>query len=324
MLKNRPVQEQVLITLSLTIAIVLVPFGLYRIIQADWIIGIFDITASVLLISLSLNVYANRHVEFARKAMSVFVFAAVLLSVYLKGKAQNVWLYPAIPLIFYLTTPFIAARVTLIAIAVMTLLMYDQMTRFELMTMIFTYLTTGACSFAFGYQWLRHQQELVNQAITDPLTKVKNRRAFDEYFDKLIADKQDECKNHVLVIFDIDNFKAINDKHGHKVGDKVLIHITKLVSERLRKSDGLYRIGGEEFLIILHNTSVEDAESFTNNLCQLIASNSILKNESVTISAGLAKSPKTGHSGNSWFKRADAALYQAKANGRNCVETAND
>ncbi|OKY26258.1 hypothetical protein BI291_12900 [Thalassotalea sp. PP2-459] len=322
MLKNRPVQEQVLIVLSLAIAAILAPFGAYRLIHADWIIGIFDISVTLLLILLSINVYEKRHIDVAKKALSIFVFSAVLITVYLKGKPQAVWLYPAIPLIFYLTTPLIAARVTILSIAVMAFLMHEIMPLFELMTMIFTYLGTGICSFAFGYQWHKHQQELIALTVTDPLTNIKNRRAFNDDLATLTTTIK-HSEEHVLLIFDIDNFKHINDIYGHDIGDNVLISITEIAQSILPENTELYRIGGEEFIIIFHGITQNSAEKFAHLLRHKIASAEMLENQQVTISIGVAGYQESGYCPSKWFKRADKALYRAKENGRNCVSFAS-
>lgn len=322
MLKNRSIEEQVLIVLSLAIAAILAPFGVYRLINADWVIGIFDISVTTLLILLSINVYAKRHIDIAKKALSIFVFSAVLMTVYLKGKPQAVWLYPAIPLIFYLTTPLIAAKVTMLSIAVMAFMMHDNMSLFELMTMIFTYLGTGICSFAFGYQWHRHQQELISLTITDPLTKVKNRRAFNDEIDAL-SQNTNQSDDHVLLIFDIDNFKHINDIYGHDIGDKVLITITEIAQLILLENSELYRIGGEEFVIMFHNTEQHKAEQFAHLLRDKVASTDMLDSQQVTISIGVAGYKESDRCSIQWFKQADKALYRAKENGRNCVSFAS-
>lgn len=319
MLNKRPIQEQVLIILSLVIAAILIPLGVYRIVRADWLIAAFDISVSLFLIALSFNVYTNRHIELARKAFSIFVVFCALTTVYIEGKTQFIWLYPAIPLIFYLTQPFVAAKLTCFCIVLMTWMMQNEMTTFELITMTSSYILTGACSFAFGYQWHKYQQELLEMVVTDPLTKAKNRRAFTEYVESLLVTDEPAANNHVLLIFDIDYFKKINDNFGHAAGDQVLVRMTELVQDRLRKQDELYRIGGEEFLVILHNTSIADAKHLSEVLRKLVASSDLLANQTVTISIGLSKYNGQNESADTWFNRADTALYQAKANGRNQV-----
>ena len=117
-------------------------------------------------------------------------------------------------------------------------------------------------------------------------------------------------------MFDIDFFKKVNDMHGHSVGDEVLVHISKLVSNSLREGDSLCRIGGEEFIIILPHTKKENAIKIAEKLRMMIADDREIL--SITISIGV-----TQHISNETkehlYARVDKALYNAKRSGRNQV-----
>ena len=124
---------------------------------------------------------------------------------------------------------------------------------------------------------------------------------------------------------DIDHFKKINDKHGHLLGDHVLREIAAISKRSLRESDVICRWGGEEFLLLLKNCSLEKATSIAENLRATIAGNDFSRTTdlakgklSLTVSMGDAEY-KSNESEDSMFERADVALYQAKENGRNSV-----
>jgi len=155
----------------------------------------------------------------------------------------------------------------------------------------------------------------------DPLTKLRNRRAFDYKMVEFIGSIRNGLKT-CLIMFDIDHFKNINDEFGHSVGDRVLYELGSLVSSRMRKTDHVYRIGGEEFAIILTNSSSEDAKIVAEDIRIQIGQSKLIKDAMITISLGIAEY-RENESKDSWYKRCDEALYLAKDSGRNTSKHAN-
>lgn len=123
---------------------------------------------------------------------------------------------------------------------------------------------------------------------------------------------------------DIDYFKAINDKYGHKAGDSVLQKTAEIIGENIRKVDLAARWGGEEFIIFFSSTSIEDVEIITSEIREKIEKNEILFDDNsikITVSFGLTKfKGSTEEEFEKCFKLADEALYLAKSNGRNRIE----
>lgn len=165
------------------------------------------------------------------------------------------------------------------------------------------------------------QLELRLTARVDGLTGVLNRKAFMTRLDRVVAENGKQPTS--LVLLDLDHFKSINDRFGHPAGDSVLMHVTAAMSALLRKADSLGRLGGEEFGILLQDSNVADAEAFTERLRGQFIELAIpeIGGETVTVSAGLAERG-TNETRQSWFERADRALYSAKGNGRNRVVAA--
>lgn len=153
---------------------------------------------------------------------------------------------------------------------------------------------------------------------TDPLTGVVNRRGLDTAIEQLVAAAQ----NVAVVMIDVDHFKAINDKHGHAVGDEVLKTITALVMAEVRKEDVVARIGGEEFVILLPGTELDSARRFAERLRSSIEQTRFDSVEHVTISLGVAYHPAQDADIHGVLAQADAALYRAKAAGRNRTDVA--
>jgi len=157
---------------------------------------------------------------------------------------------------------------------------------------------------------------------TDDLTGIFNRRKFlkqlEQYFSNFIRYKRPTS----LIIFDVDYFKQINDNFGHSVGDKMLCRLTRHCGAQLRKNDSLYRIGGEEFAVLLPETNAEKACLQAERLRQISQKLTIKPGGpagKLTISVEVSEFFKTDTSLEDVMKRADTCLYKAKAQGRNRV-----
>ncbi len=162
-----------------------------------------------------------------------------------------------------------------------------------------------------------------NKAMRDTLTGVNNRLAYEEFLEHEYSRWKRNHHALTLIVWDIDNFKMVNDRFGHQAGDKALRLVAQILKRRLRDSDYLARYGGEEFVSLLPDSNIQDALKLAEKLREIIASSEFHYHDervNLTISCGLAQFHKddTPHT---VFQRADAALYEAKANGRNRCET---
>ena len=164
-----------------------------------------------------------------------------------------------------------------------------------------------------------YQRQLENLAAKDPLTGLNNRRTFDSRFRTLSALHYRNKEPLSAVIFDIDNFKIVNDTYGHLIGDQVLTALASIALENLRESDIIARWGGEEFALLLPNTSKEEAFIVCEKLRKAICESEKLKkltHSMLTISLGISELAKEDTI-TTLFHRADQALYRAKETGKN-------
>ena len=166
----------------------------------------------------------------------------------------------------------------------------------------------------------RYRSALTEQARTDPLTKLHNRL-------KLAEDLGTLDRDYCLAMVDVDNFKSYNDIYGHQAGDAALIAIASTLAGEVRKSDGVYRFGGEEFLLVLRDQQADDArmvmERVRSAVQDLRIEHSGDPDGVLTISAGISAFTDGHRAGTEQLLReADLALYAAKASGRNRVSLA--
>ncbi|MDO9167093.1 MAG: GGDEF domain-containing protein [Rhodoferax sp.] len=162
--------------------------------------------------------------------------------------------------------------------------------------------------------------ELEHLANHDSLTNALTRRHMDD----ACRGELERCRRHgrsmALLLMDMDNFKAVNDTHGHQAGDRVLVDFVTRVKALLREPDQLGRFGGEEFMALLPETSLDEAIHVAERIRELFAEAS--DEPHCTVSIGITTNQKDTDTVDTLLARADAALYRAKANGRNRVESA--
>ncbi|HEY0957627.1 MAG TPA: GGDEF domain-containing protein [Roseateles sp.] len=157
-----------------------------------------------------------------------------------------------------------------------------------------------------------------HQAATDALTGLPNRRSLDRALAAQLALAQREGRPLSLLMLDLDHFKAVNDTHGHAVGDAVLRSFAQRVQAQLRPSDVCARYGGEEFVVLLSGTAELLAVHAAERLRRAVADSPLVPGVSITVSVGVA-CWQTGKDAATLLARADAAMYAAKRAGRNRV-----
>ena len=161
-------------------------------------------------------------------------------------------------------------------------------------------------------------QKLQQQTLLDELTRVKNRKAYNLKIKSLLAVYERYQTSFSIISIDIDDFKDINDNFGHDVGDTVLQNFAALLEHNIRETDHLFRIGGEEFVILSESKTKVDAIKLAEKLRLIVASTPLLSQINVTISLGICEVTE-GDSPNSIAKRVDNLLYEAKTHGKNKV-----
>jgi two-component system, cell cycle response regulator len=164
------------------------------------------------------------------------------------------------------------------------------------------------------------EEKIYLLATTDSLTGIANRREFA----RILEGEIDRAKRYgtplSLIMYDLDSFKQVNDSYGHDLGDYVLQSVTRLVNEHIRSVDVAARWGGEEFIVLMPQSALAAARTAAEKLRQVIAKHRFDKVNNVTASFGVAEFAPQDES-KSLLKRADEALYQAKARGKNRVES---
>lgn len=255
-----------------------------------------------------------------------FVLLAVLSSSYstlINGHAGLYWAYPAAAAIFFLLPLRPATLCNSLFVITMSVISFHRFAEADFWRIAFSLGLT--CVFSMVFAWLvgRLKEELVTLATTDPLTGCLNRSQLADILNHQIQMRERYERVSSVVLLDLDHFKSINDRWGHIVGDRVLREVTLRVQARLRESDQMFRIGGEEFMLVLPETRQRDAEQLTRQLLGNLAAAPFADDIQVTCSAGVTE-VKKGDTWSAWLNRADQALYLAKNRGRNCMVSGQD
>lgn len=302
--------------LAIAGALGVTPFAVLRFMNGDWIVGVIDAIIVVGFITLGTLVYRTRKVRFASIALALLCFCGVLTTVYVDGVQQVFWAYPALMAVFYLLKPreSIVFALALIAALIPPLMPDDN--GFRTTTIFITITVMSAFAYAFSVITNRQRDLLIRLATKDPLTGAGNRRALEDRLRDVVAGFRRNPEPASLLLFDLDHFKAVNDRHGHARGDEVLQGVAQIVRLRIRVTDSMYRIGGEEFVVLLEGQNVQRASHLAEQLRTLVEANELVCDPGVTVSIGVAEF-EAGESADDWLRRADHAMYRAKRLGRN-------
>jgi diguanylate cyclase (GGDEF)-like protein len=305
----------------LLLAVILVPIVANNI----YIRQVLPAAAALLLLGiLMVNILLlslNREAFLQPPVVVVMSIALVMLSLYLGQNYSLYLLFPmlvALPILLKTRWAVVLGVLSGLLAAPAVLTEYDRTTAAAIgISMGLTWVVSAWLVFAMTEQ----SRRLRGMAITDSLTGAFNRRYLELQAVKCLRDWDRYHRPASLLLLDIDHFKRVNDKFGHAVGDTVLRRLVALVQQRLRRVDILCRFGGEEFVVLLGETSGDQARHVAEELRRVVERTKILPEGGLTISVGVCDVRQV-QDVEHWFKLADAALYLAKRNGRNRVERA--
>jgi len=307
--------------LSAAGALGVAPFAVMRWLAGDWPVAIIDFAIVSGFVTLGTYIYRTRKVRVASVLISILCVTGTVVTMQMRGPQQVYWAYPALMTCFYLVKPREAIALTLTMAAILFFLLVGKVDPFQAGAIIVTIVVTTAFAFAFSVLNNRQQEQLLQLATRDPLTGAGNRRAFLSKLGQVISTFERTGVPSSLILFDVDNFKSINDAHGHTAGDEILRRISHRIESRIRLTDSLYRIGGEEFVVVIDGKGIETAARLAEQLRERIEATDVVPGISVTVSVGVAEIRQhESHEG--WLRRADEAMYSAKRSGRNKVRLA--
>lgn len=312
----------------------LVVFAGLQVLNGFWWVAAGELTASAILY---LGVWRLRSTAYLQQwiyayLVTLFFFFLVIMVLPEASVAAFVWVL-MMPVLAYLLLGkhegMILSAPFMLAGGVIYYFYLGSISNPHAMIDLLNMVLCGALMLAFIHMYEMRREEaeqrLVNMAQTDALTGLATRSNFQGTLNRTIAECERSGAGFALVIMDIDHFKLVNDTLGHDAGDHVLKHIGQCLTERLRVTDFVGRLGGEEFGLILRDVKSTDAFDLMDELRQRIADCQLSYGEAkvrVTASFGIAQWPEHGRQAETLFRVADRCLYSGKRAGRNQVARA--
>lgn len=308
-----------IILFCLPAAIAIGGFAVFRFLDGDLAMGIVDTLLVLLLVGIVAYSLCTDRTRGAGIVLVLFNGLGVIAVMYLEGLVGLFWGYAAIIAAFFLSPVSVAVFETL-SFILASIILADRIgvDAVVLASYVVTTIIIAIFSFAFAMRSQIQRQQLQTMATIDPLTGAANRRVLEDELKIAIAEHERNGRSYGLLMLDLDYFKEVNDRHGHAEGDEVLCQLVQLIDEHTRRTDRLFRFGGEEFVLLLPDTSQSNLETASRHLRQVFRD--YLKGPSgpITCSVGGALL-RGGDSWESWLQRADHALYEAKGAGRDTI-----
>lgn len=282
-------------------------------------------TATVIMAATVNLLLISGYKTTARRIFVGFMFSIVIIIIQQNGLSQINWVYPGSAMLFFSMPAKTALKVTSLLIAIIGVLLWNEATLSQWLQIILSLKCTILIVYTFCTKVNQHVSSLqssVNKhksrSMIDGLSGLENRRSFDQDINQLI---HCDYNQHYLILLDVDHFKLINDQYGHDVGDSVIKQLSSELKSNLRDTEKVYRIGGEEFAVIITAGNDTQAMECAERL-RLLSEASVFtthNNQQIkyTISAGISPYYDDVLE---WFRQADKALYEAKSAGRNNIQ----
>jgi diguanylate cyclase len=318
--RKRSKEEVILLMLcGLSIPSIL-PFGLYRLFQRNWLSAAVDLALVLGMVLVMTHVWRTGRYKLASLCVTIFYSAGMLATIYMRGLSLVYWVYPTMIAAYFVLRPSVALAINSFSLLVLVLILQTKVDLLNLFTVVVTISLVNLFSTIFSHRTGLQNRELHTATELDFLTGVGNRRALDRTLAAYAAERRPQPASSLLLL-DLDHFKRINDTYGHAAGDQVLVRLCELMRRHTRSSDLIFRYGGEEFAIVASGAGLEAGGHLAGGLRAAVAAAPLLEHHPITISIGVADMDKASTPAD-WLKRADEMLYAAKQDGRDRVRVA--
>ena len=311
-------RARIMYSLATAAVILLVPFSINAFVQGNPALAV-GILGGVLILGVNaIAVYLKRSPPIPLILLLVPLVPAIGISLKIQGFFGALWCYPTVLLFTFSLSRRMANVCNVLMLVAISALVYhfigvDYTIRFSATLALTVVLANLILSIVVDLH-----RRLLDQANVDPLTGAFNRRHMERCLADAIERRGRTSAPASLLLVDIDHFKRLNDDFGHAAGDDVLKSVVELIERRSRKLDLLFRIGGEEFMLLLPDTREAAAAVLAEQLRASIEQSRPVDASRLTVSIGVAEL-RPGETIDAWMKHADEALYAAKNAGRNRV-----
>lgn len=302
------------------------PFCVIRYLNGEFFHALVDFAIFAIAVNNAVVTYIRKTPSKILSGITAYFYTAGAVTVaHINEPIFVFWLFPSLIANFFLLSTRMALLLNSLSILAITPIAFSLPSHTHSFAMLSSLCITASMTYVFSLLSQNQRSLLQGYATQDALTTLGNRRAMNEEMRLCIEDYQRNQTPATLIVFDLDFFKQVNDDYGHNVGDELLVSVANLLLSRTRKTDRLFRFGGEEFVVLARATALADAlliaEQLRTQIEATLTPSSAHDSRPVTASFGCA-AVVAEDTIDSWFERADKAVYQAKQQGRNCVVSA--
>lgn len=299
--------------------LLIMPFAINNFIQDRYLLGVLSIAATTVC---AINVWYCSRGEYQWKVncflLAPIIIIAISAIIYKLGVTGSLWPFLGVLGFYFLLPERLAWLINFIFISMILVIAHGVLDMPVFIRFMIMLILTSIFAAIFIRIITSQQDVLRENAVTDALTGLYNRSLLEDSLQQAIQLHSRTGEPMTLITLDIDHFKKINDTYGHDTGDQVLKNVAGLLQNRLRRTDKVFRLGGEEFLVLLHGIDKTNSKQIAEELRDSIATTNFIKGKTVTASLGIA----TLHGEEDmmdWLKRSDENLYTAKMEGRNKI-----
>ncbi len=293
-------------------------YSVYRIAIGDWTSAMINMAIFTAMIVPLILSRTQRWQHLAIPLFGIVITGSCIGSTLLIGSNGLLWAF----LVFWVNTFLMAFRPAIILNAVIIVALSAHSRLFDSLLEQISWITVASLITAFGLYYahqMRQQRRMLKQLAThDSLTGIGNRRLMQHRLTEAVDEFNELGRPYTLVVLDLDHFKRLNDSHGHEAGDQALRHFAQKLDDALRTEDDIYRMGGEEFVMLLRDMDEAAAAKALPDLHRRLSGCIEGPDGPILFSAGGA-TLRNDEDWSRWLGRADQALYEAKRSGRNTL-----
>jgi len=315
-------RDRIFYRLGIVAAVLLMPFVINAFVKERFWIGLTALALVSVFVIDVVSIRRGRKPPVPPAILIIPVALTIGIAIARQGVIGVLWAFPAVMLFQFVASRWVANVINGLLVIMVTILSYQHLGPSITVRLFVTLILTMIFTNIFLGVVLRLQERLRMLGITDALTGAYNRRHMDREVGEAVERHKRYGADASLLLVDVDHFKSINDEAGHGAGDRVLREIAALMRRSLRKLDLVFRIGGEEFLVLLPDIKEASAAEVAEKLRREIASADLLPGRKVSISIGVGELV-SGENRDQWMRRIDSALYAAKDRGRDQVVIAD-
>ncbi|MDQ3287576.1 MAG: diguanylate cyclase [Pseudomonadota bacterium] len=295
------------------------PIALYRLMQEQWLLGSIELAIVVFMTAATIYAWRSGDTHGPGLVFVIITTLGTLVAAKLLGQNALYWMYATLLSSFLLIDRRLAMVFCIASMLVMALVIKPLNAPAQIASFFISLGVVSLYSYMFAVRTEAQRLQLEALATCDQLTGVANRRAMEATLVDTVAVFRRNGIAVGIAMIDLDHFKQINDQHGHEAGDVALVEFSRIVAKSMRKSDRLFRFGGEEFVLLFQpGCDPAGLRQACEHLRAAVAQNLAGPSGPITCSIGAAIL-KDGESWPEWLGRADAAMYRAKRSGRNQV-----